>query len=265
MTQTAYNKAFFRDQMDESYRSAAVVLPLLFEHHRPKTIVDVGCGVGSWLRAAIDMGISDVTGLDGDYVDRSLLMIPQDRFRSARLDQPISVPGRFDLAMSTEVAEHLPPERGAGFVADLCKLADVVLFSAAIPYQGGTNHINENWAEYWATHFAAQGYVPIDLIRPRVWYDTNVCWWYRQNLLVFASPAAAGKFPQSAHAKGRPLTMVHPELLLWAAIRHRRPDDGQIYGGDQYYFRQAAAALASGASTPPPQPRAYGPDFNKTF
>jgi len=265
MTQTAYNHAFFRDQMDESYRSASTVLPIVFEHFRPRSIVDVGCGVGAWLRAALDLGIPEVTGIDGDYVDRAMLMIPQDRFRAAKLDEPIAIPGRFDLAMTTEVAEHLPPERGAGFVADLCKLSDVVIFSAAIPYQGGTNHINENWVEYWATHFAAHNYTPVDLIRPRVWYDPSVCWWYRQNLLIFASPNALHRFPVAAQAKGKPLTMVHPELLLWASIRGRRADDGQIYNADQSYFRNTAQGLAQGHTTPPPQPRAYGPDFNNLF
>lgn len=55
---------------------------------------------------------------------------------------------RFDLAMTIEVAEHLTPVRADSFVEDLTRLSDVVLFSAAIPAQGGINHVNEQWQSY---------------------------------------------------------------------------------------------------------------------
>ena len=61
------------------------------------------------------------------------------------LAQPLQIDRRFDLALSLEVAEHLPPECGSEFVQTLTDLSSVILFSAAIPFQGGTDHLNEQW------------------------------------------------------------------------------------------------------------------------
>ena len=101
------------------------------------------------------------------------------------LAQPLQIDRRFDLALSLEVAEHLPPECGSEFVQTLTDLSSVILFSAAIPFQGGTDHLNEQWPEYWADRFDARGYVPIDCIRRRIWRNEDVEWWYAQNLMFF--------------------------------------------------------------------------------
>jgi hypothetical protein len=85
-----------------------------------------------------------------------------------------------------EVAEHLPEARAEGLVGDLVRLAPVVLFSAAIPGQGGTGHINEQYLSYWVNHFAARDYVLLDFIRPSLWNDERCDWWYRQNVVLFA-------------------------------------------------------------------------------
>ena len=69
----------------------------------------------------------------------------------------------------------------------MCKLSDVVLFSAAIPGQGGTHHLNERWPSYWANLFGSAGYDVLDVVRANIWDDARVEWWYRQNLLVFGT------------------------------------------------------------------------------
>ena len=48
----------------------------------------------------------------------------------------------FALAQSFEVAKHLDQQYALKFVKLLTSCADIVLFSAAIPYQGGVCHIN---------------------------------------------------------------------------------------------------------------------------
>ena len=79
----------------------------------------------------------------------------------------------------------MPPERGERFVADLVALAPVVLFSAAIPGQGGTDHINEQWQDYWARLFAKHDYVALDFLRLKFWNDSRIEWWYRQNIILY--------------------------------------------------------------------------------
>ncbi|MCC6322985.1 MAG: class I SAM-dependent methyltransferase [Phycisphaerales bacterium] len=221
-----YTTAYFDSISPGSDRSAQVIVPMVLDLVRPRSVVDVGCGAGAWLAEFARAGgsrLQRLVGLDGDYVDRARLEIESSSFRAVDLGRPIPTrlreelgEGTFDLAVSLEVAEHLPPERSEGFVADLCSLGEVVLFSAAIPYQGGEGHINERWPTFWYELFKARGYELIDAIRKRVWSDRRVEPWYQQNVLIYATPAAIQARPKLAreYAETCPgfLSMVHPRL-----------------------------------------------------
>ena len=116
------------------------------------------------------------------------------------------------MAISLEVAEHLPETAAAGFVASLCRHADVVLFSAAIPAQGGDNHINEQWQSYWAKLFAQEGFEVFDLVRPRFWSEGRIPFWYRQNMLLYVSDKAESLQQKLNCPRGGDICidMVHP-------------------------------------------------------
>lgn len=255
-----YDASFYDAQSFGSLQSARVILPELLRYHRPATVIDIGCGVGPWLRVAAELGAQTCIGVDGGYVPRDALMIPADCFLPTDLTAPgladrvLAVrPDRFDLAICVEVAEHLAFERSAGFVADLCRLSDVVLFSAAIPFQHGTGHVNEQWPEFWATHFRAHGYVCFDLLRPEIWGKPDVEWWYAQNLLIFVREGSetAGRFPAEAAAAGKPLAMVHPEAWLSSVLNLWRPQRRDARGEEEGDFRAVRAAWISGARLTP--------------
>ena len=214
-----YNQFFYDDQMDGSLSSAQVIIPILLKTLSIKSAIDVGCGVGTWLSALKTNGVSDILGMDGDYIDRATLKIPQSSFCPSDLFHPVSVDRKFDLAISLEVAEHLPETRAASFVEDLTHLADCVLFSAAIPGQYGTNHLNEQWQSYWAKIFAKNDYAHFDLFRPIVWTNRCVEVWYRQNILLYAKQNSTffkilkkTIVPCSAHQ----LDLVHPSMYMQA-------------------------------------------------
>lgn len=210
-----YDAAFYAAQKDGSRRSAERVLPFLDRWVRPKSVVDVGCGVGTWLSVWRELGVSSVVGVDGDYVDRSLLMIEKGSFIAHDLSRPIPDLGGFDLVMSLEVAEHLPAESAAQFVAGLTSLGPVVMFSAAIPSQGGTNHVNEQWPEYWARLFANYGYDVMDCLRREIWNDEGVEWWYAQNTFLYVRRGDLSKYPElMARCGGDPLARVHPRMWM---------------------------------------------------
>jgi hypothetical protein len=214
-----YNQAFYDEQMAGSELSAREVLPVLFRHFKPRTMIDIGCGVGTWVKVAKELGIEFVLGVDGGYAV-SGLVIPEASFVPHDLSRPLGTLGRFDLAMSLEVAEHLDASRADGFVADLCSLSDVLLFSAAIPHQGGADHRNENWPEYWAARFEQHGYVPLDFLREMLWTNSKIEWWYRQNVLVFVREAVREKiFGGMERASSQYLTRIHPDLLIKRATR----------------------------------------------
>src|SRR4051794_16368213 len=124
MTASApYSPDIYRSWQDLSTTSARGVLPVVQRLVRPQSVVDVGCGNGPWLGVWLELGVDDVIGVDGDYVDRTTLRMPADRFLARDLTQPLRLDRGFDLAMSLEVGEHLPHERAASFVGDLCALA----------------------------------------------------------------------------------------------------------------------------------------------
>jgi hypothetical protein len=221
----AYSEQFFVGQKDLSYQSARQVIPIVQQFVPLRSVCDVGCGVGTWLRAFHEAGVQDLMGFDGHYVDKNLLEIPSSSFHEADLRQPLRLDRTFDLAVSIEVAEHLPESRGASFVEDLTRLAPVVLFSAAIPRQGGTAHINEQWQSYWAALFARHDFVTCDVLRPIIWDNPEIARWYRQNILLFCRRDFLPQVPRLAATSDNslPIALVHPQqyLDIWDEVNVR--------------------------------------------
>lgn len=210
-----YDKAFYEDQKDGSYISAKEILPIIFNLVHFQSVVDIGCGVGTWLKACEELGVNDILGLDGPYVSEQMLRIPASKFQKSDLTKPITIARKFDLVISLEVAEHLPEINAETFVESLTKLGSIVLFSAAIPSQGGHNHVNEQWQSYWADKFLKKDYVAIDCVRPLVWKKDTVEWWYAQNILLFVSKAELIKYTELEELYQKTninqLDLVHPE------------------------------------------------------
>lgn len=223
----AYDGAFYADQVESSSRSAAAVLPIVYRVFQPGSVIDVGCGQGSWLAVAEQLGSTVLTGLDGPWVDRARLRSTRIEFRPTDLAGNITIETRHDLCISVEVAEHLPVTSAETFVDALCRAADVVLFSAAVPHQGGTEHVNEERASRWAARFAARGYECFDLVRGAVWDDERVSWWYRQNAFVYVARSSP-RFAAFAAAPLPPMPrdVVHPaafeEKVAWLTAERAR-------------------------------------------
>jgi hypothetical protein len=183
-----YTPHYFEEQNARSLDSARLVVPVVMSVVAPRSVVDVGCGNGAWLCAFRENGVREVHGYDGASIEPTELLIPAASFTRVDLEDPAApVEGRFDLAVSLEVAEHLSPQAGDRLVERLTQLAPVVLFSAALPRQGGTGHRNEQWPAYWIERFRDRGFLAFDSIRRSVFFDSRVEWFYRQNLLLFAS------------------------------------------------------------------------------
>ncbi len=215
----SYDPRFFTFIHNEADRSAREIMPLVLSAVKPNSVIDIGCATGTWLEVCSDLGVSDVLGLD--WHDGTELRIPPEHYRMVKLDctpLPEVVVRRFDLAICLEVAEHLEESRGRTLVGELTAIAPVVLFSAAIPGQGGTNHINEQWQSYWASEFAARGYEFID-IRPLYWDNNRVSRWYRQNIVLYAHPSRSDLSALLGRKPGRVgmRDIVHPEI--WLASR----------------------------------------------
>jgi SAM-dependent methyltransferase len=195
-----YDRRFFDSIMAGSQRSAEI----MFDHLEPlfafvpRSLVDVGCGSGTWCRVFGErFGSDDILGIDGDYVDRAQLRISPAHFLAHDLTRSLPARRRFGLAMSLEVGEHLPPESGPELVRTLVGHADHVLFSAAVPGQGGEFHINERPLDYWRGLFAAHDYIAVDCLRPSLHRNRQVEPWYRFNTLLYVRAARIADLPES--------------------------------------------------------------------
>jgi SAM-dependent methyltransferase len=219
-----YGSEFYDAHSVESLRSARTVAPLILEWLSPRSVVDVGCGIGTWLSAFRELGVTDVLGIDGYYVDRSQLLIPESSFLPRDLTRPLEVGRRFDLVVSLEVAEHLPESSARDFVGSLTSLGDAVLFSAAIPRQGGTHHINEQWPDYWRDLFWEAGYEMLDCLRSRLWDDETISSSYRQNAFLYLRGEAKERYRDlRCDVRPLPLRLVHPGVFEYGLSRRHRP------------------------------------------
>lgn len=206
----SYNDSYYGTITPGSIASAQKVIPVLMEYIRPGSVVDVGCGAGAWLKTWKESGVTKILGIDG-YSGPSNLLIDPGCFMKANLEEPFSVQEKFDLVMSLEVAEHIRADHARTFISSLCSMGDLILFSAAIPGQGGVHHVNEQYPPYWIKIFKQNGFSVSDCIRPRIWDDTSIDTCYRQNMLFFVRDSARQKYPAFTGIANTAVSLVHPE------------------------------------------------------
>jgi SAM-dependent methyltransferase len=215
-----YNNNFYQSQREGSLRSAEEIVPLIIKIINPQSVIDVGCGMGTWLSVFKKLGVEDIQGVDGDWGPRQMLKISNNQFLPFDMTKPLRLGRQFDLVMSLEVAEHLPERCAKQFVDSLTGLGAVVLFSAAIPLQGGAEHQNEQWPDYWAKLFLENNYEVIDCLRKHIWNNNKITYWYSQNILLFINKVflennklLKQEFEQT---NINMLSLVHPKHYLTA-------------------------------------------------
>ena len=241
------NIRYVHEEVVHNFKAANEVVPYILELLDPKSVVDVGCGIGTWLKVFQDNGIDNILGIDGDYVDKSLLKIDKNKFIDYDLEKFYKSEIKFDLAISLEVAEHLSELSADVFIQTLIGLSNNVIFSAAIPFQGGQNHINEKEPTYWIRKFEKEGYKLLDVFRPIFWDNKNVDSWYRQNILFFTkNQSVYNKLNSLENYCGKHL--VHPDFFSMkeGQLNFQKREMEKILRGKKvikFYFKILLKAL----------------------
>lgn len=180
--------------------SARVIVPLICEALHPESVIDIGCGIGVWLSEFRRNGASVVHGVDGDWIAKEELLIERENieiydFEDKKRSVNFLKHRRYDLAVCLEMAEHVSAGRANYIVETLVKAADVIYFSGATPYSGGMHHVNEQWQSYWISKFQNKGFVMVDYIRPRIWDNRNICYFYAEESFIFVKQDRISDFP----------------------------------------------------------------------
>ena len=212
-----YEDRFF-DYVDiGSSRSARHVIAAVRPHILVRSVLDVGCGRGIWLAEWRRSGIAEVQGVDGSYVSTAELAVPAQYFRALDVSYPFDLERKFDLVQSLEVAEHIAADCAEIFIDNLCRHGDLILFSAAVPGQGGEHHINEQPYEYWREKFRVRGYRVFDFVRTAVARNRQVEPWYRYNALLFARDNALERLDKAVQRTQIQDSAPVPDIapLLW--------------------------------------------------
>jgi len=216
-----YDTEFFDYVNASAGKSASLFIEKLvgisLSNQCPSSVLDVGCGRGIWVAEWLRRGVSSALGVDGDYVSRQTLLVPEENFRAIDISKPFNLTTRFDLVQCLEVAEHVS-ERAADVLLDsLCRHADMVLFSSATPGQGGEFHVNEQPYAYWRKKFEQRGYSTFDAIRPHISNLRDIEPWYRYNALLFVNDRGQGRLSETAKASLLATGQLTPDIapLAW--------------------------------------------------
>jgi SAM-dependent methyltransferase len=214
------------------------VLTALFKGQVPSSVLDIGCGTGTWMRAALNLGVKSVFGVEGIDLPESSLHVSKELIELRDLNMPVRLQRTFDLVITLETAEHLEPPSSEPFVQSIVTHADTVLFSAALPGQSGTHHVNCREPSYWQGLFNQNGFVCDDAIRWEIWDDKGIEPWYRQNAFITRKDAAAG-------SEKRIKSVIHPDML-WLFVedeKHKAIVEGLM--PVSWYVRAPLKALSA--------------------
>ena len=228
---------------DKIYNTTAAetIVPVILHYFSCNSVLDVGCGMGTWLKIFREHGVGDIVGIDGSHVERSKLLISNDEFIAIDLSEGFNLRRRFDVLLCLEVAEHLPDSASNFLIESLFPHSDTIVFSPAIPGQGGRYHVNEQWPGYWQEKFQNYGYDRLDIIRPRVWNDARVDIWYRQNIFIFSNNRLLNdKFSHPFVS-----AEIHPEMwsMKIAALKELQEETNNFDKGGAGITRSLKALL----------------------
>lgn len=218
-----YESSFYRAVADRAEAAAELVVEIIRRYFSVRTLSDVGCGSGTWIRPFLNQGALHVEAFDlpaaWDSAKNSLRDDPRVRFTAVDFESGAPALEKSDLVLCLEVLEHLSSDSAMRVLDALTANSDLIVFSAAQPGQGGTHHINERPLTYWLQRFEAAGFAAFDIFRPELIRRTDVPRYYSLNLFALARIGTTSHEALTAHIS--PLNPVNPPDFRTLAERVR--------------------------------------------
>jgi len=163
----------------------------IFNTFSPDSILDLGCGVGSYIEGALLAGCKKVLGIELNFDNAKEyftdLICPY--IISGDVTINLKLQCKFDCVISFEVGEHIEPDGTQGFINNLTSYTNkYIIFTAASPGQRGTGHINLLDKNIWIESVVKKGFVYRgDLVdKCKIdWKEFNVESYIIKNLMIF--------------------------------------------------------------------------------
>jgi 2-polyprenyl-3-methyl-5-hydroxy-6-metoxy-1,4-benzoquinol methylase len=183
-----YDQKFFNNTLKFAGQSAKAVANILIKHFAPKSVIDIGCGVGIYL-AKFKINNIEILGFDSSPAAVSGSLV-QGKIKLHDLCQPLKLARKFDLCLCLEVAEHLEQTCAKTLINTLINLSPTIIFTAATPGQGpkSIGHINEQPPGYWQKLFKRKNFIMNKKLTKKIKQEMtgqNVVWWLTKNLMIF--------------------------------------------------------------------------------
>jgi SAM-dependent methyltransferase len=209
------NSIYIHTEDVHNLNSPSRIVPVVCDFLNPSSVADLGCGIGTFLHCFKQNGVKRVLGIDGEWANKELIAkyLKKDEFFEANIEEEIKIDQRFDLAICLEVAEHIDSKFADNLVTTLTNISDVIIFAAALPNQGGQNHINEQYPHYWELKFKEQGYIFIDCFRDVFWDNKEIFWWYKQNMFLVVKDGHKIDLSKLQNLSNGAKSRIHPELF----------------------------------------------------
>lgn len=183
-----YDRQFFKNTVKFEAESARAAVEIIVKRFNPKSVIDIGCGAGIYLKEFMNEGV-DIFGYDGSPAALKESLIG-DKIKIYDLTLPLKLSKKFDLCLCFEVAEHLENKYSATLIDTLTGLSDIVIFTAATPGQGPVSigHINEQPHRFWIDLFGKKGFKYKKELSEKMreeMENKKVVWWITKNLMIF--------------------------------------------------------------------------------
>lgn len=180
-----YNDEFFEWHVKYAHEYQVKTFAWFIEKYQPKSVIDFGCGIGSYLQSAYNKGIKvkgfEISESAEKYTHGSI----QPFIYYMDCTKPIYT-GTYDCALSFETAEHIDPAGTDQFIDNIKRAAGkYILFTAAPPGQEGCGHINMHPREWWVEKFNLPVNETMTKEISEAWAEIGCPAYISSNLIVF--------------------------------------------------------------------------------